>query len=280
MGEEVKPSIPWFRNPITVGLAALGAIGAAYQLAGVLTVFLSNAVLILGVWAFLTIEAAYSNWIRRSGHYRPSLILIVALLSGLASLFVSGSIAKAKHDQALNSPPPDKPAMAGPPKYSTPSLNVEEVAKDIVKELNHHKIATLPDTRTPVQRLTNLQLKKQVESFTDGLRKFDKTHEEQEAEFERDNPRPHAHEDDPQSMSLWNFYNQRIANRERDFASQFGERYLPQARSLHTELLRRTNIATPYEDIQTKVALEGQLVGPNPLLGLANDLDYLADQLP
>jgi hypothetical protein len=75
-----------FRNPLVIGLAALGAVATAFQVAGITNMLLAKLILIAGVWALLTIEVCCSNWIRKTGRYAFSIVLLSCCLSGLVSL--------------------------------------------------------------------------------------------------------------------------------------------------------------------------------------------------
>jgi len=81
---------------MVIGLAVLGSLSTAFQLAGVVSMLMAKVILAGGIWIFLTAEVALSGWIRRTGLFRPSVILLSCLISGLTSIVLTVKIAEMK----------------------------------------------------------------------------------------------------------------------------------------------------------------------------------------
>jgi len=84
------------RSPLTIALGVLGAIAGAFQVAGVPTMLLAKILLVAGVWALITIEVCSARWLRRTGRYAFSIILVTFCISGLISVLLSAAIAQLK----------------------------------------------------------------------------------------------------------------------------------------------------------------------------------------
>lgn len=91
------------RRPFVIFLAVLAAITGAFRIAGVSSMFLASLTLALGIWAFLTIEVWCSRWIKRTGRYAASIVLVASFLSGSAAVEISAKIGQLKAQPADNS---------------------------------------------------------------------------------------------------------------------------------------------------------------------------------
>jgi hypothetical protein len=88
------------RKPLILIGGVLVASGTAFQLAGVTTVLLANIVLIFGIWIFLIAEAWYSDWIKRTGLYRNSIIALIGCAGGIGTVTLSDIIKSMRPTQA------------------------------------------------------------------------------------------------------------------------------------------------------------------------------------
>jgi NADH:ubiquinone oxidoreductase subunit 6 (subunit J) len=88
MEEEKTPSVilQILRSPSLIGTGLCSAIVAAFSAAGVSSMTLAKAILIVFVWGIGSLEAAFSRWIKRFGRYRPAFILISVFILGAAAL--------------------------------------------------------------------------------------------------------------------------------------------------------------------------------------------------
>lgn len=100
-GESVAARL--FRSPLLVGLALLGTIGAAFQVAGVTSMLLANIILAAGVWIFITAEVWCSKWIKKTGRYTTSVVLLASSLSGILTVGIAITITGLKQQQTRNS---------------------------------------------------------------------------------------------------------------------------------------------------------------------------------
>ena len=87
------------RHPFTIGLAIIGAIALAFQSAGVPSMLLAKIVLACGVWMFITAEVYFSKWIKKTGRYAGSVVLMVCCLSGIGTIDLCKVIAQMKQQQ-------------------------------------------------------------------------------------------------------------------------------------------------------------------------------------
>jgi hypothetical protein len=107
-----------FRNPLVVGLAILGTIAGAFQVAGVTSMLLAKVMLAAGIWIFITVEVGCSKWIKRTRRHFSSVLLTACCLSGIGALKLATTIADVKRQDAqrsinLNNEPPS-PTPAKP----------------------------------------------------------------------------------------------------------------------------------------------------------------------
>jgi hypothetical protein len=75
-------------------------------------VLLANLALIVGVWVFTAAEVWYADWARRSGRFRPSILLLAVFLSGVAIVSLSNLIAVAKSKQNATAVPSAVPPVS------------------------------------------------------------------------------------------------------------------------------------------------------------------------
>ena len=69
----------------------------------------------------MSVEVACSRWIRRTGSYAYSIILLACFVSGLASFYLSITILNFKKEQAVNAPVPPPPVVTPMPPIPKPS---------------------------------------------------------------------------------------------------------------------------------------------------------------
>jgi len=74
----------------------LAAVGAAFQIAGVTSMLLADIVLIFGVWIFTVVEVWFSDWVKLTGRFKPSVILAIVCLTGYITVCISDFIASAR----------------------------------------------------------------------------------------------------------------------------------------------------------------------------------------
>jgi hypothetical protein len=118
------------RNPLVVGLALLTAIATAFQVAGVTTMLLAKIILAGGVWILIVVEVWCSKWIRTTGLYAHSIVLLTCTLSGFGAVSLGALINNLKQQQIAmtispvvdgghhESPPTSAPAPPPQPKPS------------------------------------------------------------------------------------------------------------------------------------------------------------------
>jgi hypothetical protein len=97
-----------------ISLAILGTIAGAFRIAGVGSVFIANLLLIAGVGLLIPIEVGCSKWIRKTGRYSWSIILIAVFISGTATVFLAQTIASLKQQGAVIPSPAPVPVPAPP----------------------------------------------------------------------------------------------------------------------------------------------------------------------
>jgi len=116
----------FLRNPVVVGLAALGFVVAAFEVAGVTTMLLAKLVLIGGVWVFATVEVWCSRWIKKTGRYGSSIVLLSCFLSGLISVRIMTVIARLRVEQSQ-----EQQAKNGPGgEANTPTTTLARTPKE------------------------------------------------------------------------------------------------------------------------------------------------------
>ncbi len=79
--------------------------------------------LVGGVFIFLTVEVLCSKWIRKTGRYGHSIVLVVGCVSGIASLWLSATISELKYQQDISAQRGDSKSTAIPsnePKRAAP----------------------------------------------------------------------------------------------------------------------------------------------------------------
>jgi hypothetical protein len=86
------------RGQTFIGISIGGGIIAAFTAAGVASVPLSKIILI-GVWVVLVAEAYFSKWFNRTKEYKYSLLLLVALVSGVGDVYLGAVIANMRYIQ-------------------------------------------------------------------------------------------------------------------------------------------------------------------------------------
>jgi hypothetical protein len=135
-------------------------------------------------------------------------------------------------------------------------------------------------TTTPIQRLTNIELRHNVLAFAKALRAFEESNDEHVQEFWNLNPQPRPVAGDTASEQKWKRWVNQTVAMHNNFSAQFSERYLADAKIYYEELLRRTNWVKPHDNFMVDTLLQGHVAGPHPIQRLAVELEFLAKKLP
>lgn len=125
--------VRFFRSPWVVGIALLGSIATAFQVAGVTSMILASIILAAGVWVFITIEVLCSKWIKKFGRYFGSIVLLASCLSGVLSVRLAVIISELRHQQATLSVQPQMPT---PHTESQERAKQEALEKEILQKLD------------------------------------------------------------------------------------------------------------------------------------------------
>ena len=88
-----------FRSAQFVGIGVFGALATAIQVAGVASMLGAKLILATCVWGLLAVEIWASNWIKRTGAFRHSIVLAATCLVGFGSVDAAQIIAKLKKQQ-------------------------------------------------------------------------------------------------------------------------------------------------------------------------------------
>ncbi len=110
----------WLRNPLLIGVAILGTVAGAFRIAGLTSLLLAKLMLIFGVWLFVTVEVWCSKWIRKTGGYFGSVILMTAFVSGTAAVGLALTIVNLKKQQTTETSVPS-PTQTPTPVPAAPS---------------------------------------------------------------------------------------------------------------------------------------------------------------
>jgi len=111
----------WLKKPFVFISAIIACVASAYRIAGVASFLIAKLLLITGVWAIPAIEVWCSKWIKKTGRFQGSIILLTVFVSGVAALFLAQNIANQKIEQAVEKSPPTTTTVPPPPIVTAPT---------------------------------------------------------------------------------------------------------------------------------------------------------------
>jgi hypothetical protein len=88
----------------TYALVLLAAIAGAYRAAGVKSLSLAIATLVMGIFGFVLEAVWYSNWIKRTGRWKPTILQISGSVAAFLSLAISIPIVTSANREKLKEP--------------------------------------------------------------------------------------------------------------------------------------------------------------------------------
>jgi hypothetical protein len=98
-----KESAP-FKKFYTYALVLLAAIAGAYRAAGIKSLSLAIATLVMGISGFVLETVWYSSWIKRTGRWKPTILQISGSAAAFLSLAISIPIVTSVNRQELKEP--------------------------------------------------------------------------------------------------------------------------------------------------------------------------------